>query len=288
VVRREIEERGDQLFLDTVRYLDFNPNGATPALFVLGNYLHTSPEILAGPRDRQSVLSPVRAGGIYFYDLTAVRPEASPDAACFYLLAVSHSITDLVSDSADHAHRCLLARQLESRAAEYSERLAALYRASIRQSREATPYEAAAEVAQRTRAVAMASAMDFGSGRLFAFNAAWSARRFQEAREAASGSQPLADLAEFGEAREFLRAGQQDTAFALTAKVNRGVKKALLYLGSASAKLQARDPAGALQIIHLAAPRVRARRSAPAPLAVAGPRRPGGEGRFRCRLFRAH
>ncbi|MCC6862913.1 MAG: hypothetical protein IT158_30340 [Bryobacterales bacterium] len=222
-LRLEIEDRADELFLDTLRYLELDPAGAVPALFVLGNYFYASPALLARPPDEQNKVTRIETPDLFYYDLTAERPETSPDAAWSYLVAVGNAISIPTRDSAERAHRYLLARQLYSRVAEYPGRLAALYRACLEQSTDSAPAEAAARMEGWLQRAVPGSVRDVS-----------------------------ADLEDFNKARGLLRAGEYDLALAQTAKVGRGVKKALLYLAFAAVKLEARDTSVALQMIHLA------------------------------------
>src|SRR5262249_35256574 len=162
--------------------------GATAALFVLGNYLYTSPKVLNLPRQEQGVVSPIEVGGLLVYDLTATRPEGSPDIAWFYLLTVADSITIPVDDPLEHTGRFLLARQLYPLVTDYSEQLAERYRASLERSAAQIPVDLTSESPQLLPPVAL-NPETFRHGRaplndgigLAVFHASWSIGRFAEA-----------------------------------------------------------------------------------------------------------
>ncbi|MCP5112419.1 MAG: hypothetical protein GY953_16465, partial [bacterium] len=124
-LRLEEEEIADRMFLDAVRYIRLDPAGSLPALFVLGNYVYTSPD---------GVLTPLEAGGVRVYDLTLGRPESAPDAAWFYLVAAGDGLTIPTDDPHGPVRRFLLARQLHPRVARYSQTLADHYRTHLDQA----------------------------------------------------------------------------------------------------------------------------------------------------------
>ena len=160
--------------------------------------------------------------GLLLYDLTVARPDGSPDAAWFYLRTLGDCLQNDLESLA-------LAIQMYPRAREYSEVLAEPLRRRIDRLAD---LEGAAAVSARFQPVVE----DLRPG----------LRKWQQ-------EQQLSDLTAFDEARDALRSGQRDLAFALSRRVRPGLKLALLFLGVASATEKAGDQIEGTQVLALAA-----------------------------------
>ena len=215
-LRKEDEERADEMFHETVRFLGLQPARAVVPLFVLGNYLYADSE------DKQDFLSPVEVHELPLYDLRVVRREGSPDAAWFYLRTLGDCLQDNLESFA-------LAVQLYPRAREYSNALAEPFHRRIDRL---AGVEGAAEVSARFPPVVE--------------NLRPGLRKWQRELQ-------VSDLAAFAEARDALLSGQRDLAFALSRQVRPGLKLALLFLGVAAAAEKAGDRLQGTQVLTLAA-----------------------------------
>ena len=215
-LRKENEDRADEMFHETVRFLGLQPARAVVPLFVLGNYLYADSE------DKKDVLSRAEVGELLLYDLRVARPDGSPEAAWFYLRTLGECLQDNLESFA-------LAVQLYPRAREYSEVLAEPLR---RRMERLADMEGAAEISAWFRPVVE----DLRPG----------LRKWQR-------EQQLSDLAAFDDARDALRSGQRDLAFALSRRVRPGLKLALIFLGVASATRSAGDLVQSTQVLALAA-----------------------------------
>lgn len=257
-LRRKAEDRADQMFFDTIHYLGLHPSGALPPLFVLGNYLYTSPDVLGLPRDKQSTVSPKAMGDLQVYDLRAGRPNSSPDAAWFYLHAVADSMAIPQAGTAGESQRYVLAYQLYPRAAEYSDQLAREYRRFLEASSQQISHDIAALAEERFRAATLAPDSQEGS-RLARFHAYWSAHQYDAAREVASDErrselkERMRQLADFAEIRDSLDGGSIDVALALTRIIEPGIRRALLYLALTAASLDRKEKYRPVEMLRLAA-----------------------------------
>lgn len=246
--RRDDFERSDAVFADTLGYVALQPAGAAGALFALGNYLYTAPDVLSGDFTRQALLTAVDAGDLRVYELTVERPEDPPELTTAYLEVVGQALTI----SSDDPRRFLLAYQLYPRAAEVSDVLARQYRAVLDAGSDPSTSQ---EVLAQFRPLAAESS---GAGTLDAFHAAWSARRFDAARTILGGypmgpaKDRLVQLVQFGEAAESLQAGDIDGALALARPLQSDLSRTLLYLGAGATALSS-DSSLAASLLSLAA-----------------------------------
>lgn len=215
-LRKEDEDRADQMFHETVRFLGLQPARAVVPLFVLGNYLYADSE------NKQDLLSPAEVHELPLYDLRVVRREGSPDAAWFYLRTLGDCLQDDLESFA-------LSVQLYPPARAYSDAIAEPFRRRIDRL---TGLEGAAEVSARFPPVVEDLRPGF--------------RNWQRELQ-------VSDLAAFADASDALRSGQRDLALALSRQVRPGLKLALLFLGVAAAADKAGDRLEGTQVRALAA-----------------------------------
>lgn len=239
-IRAADSGRADALFADTLGYLALRPAASLAPLFVLGNYLYTSPDAGAAGPAAEAQLTPLEGPGGRVYLLTVERPEASPELTVPFLEAAGAALALPSSDP----RRFLLAYQLYPRAAEISEPLAAPFRAALDAGVAPSP-----DVLARFRPLGVLS-----DSALLDFQSAWNGRRPDAARTVLADyplgpvKDRLSQLAGFAEAAELLRSGHVNGALDAVRPLPSELLRTLVYLGAAAASRDARYASSLLSL----------------------------------------
>ena len=229
---------------------------AMQALFALGAY----PFSPGG----KNIFSQYGVGGsVILYELSGRRPEVSDEIARAYLEAAAPILAAPVTGPEEQTARYALASQLEPHARKLAPEVAELLRSVTEQAYhlpQAITGEAVKRMVdpKRKKVGEPADPRTLGGRWVNVFANYWRQQAYDKAREVASeiedkgARDQCLRLVAFGEARRMIAEGRVEEAKARVKEMPSGVKRVLLYLGIAAARMREGDPRQAVEFVHIA------------------------------------